>query len=187
MGHRTIGHGIRPHRPTYPPLRCARETRSESVRFWSGVTRSMKSGARVSQARMDAIFLPHARSRGSNWLLPIQRSASCRWLQSISSTPFRAPSVCDIGDRITYFYGTGIRQISLNVLAERSFIFPVSSFETVPSKPKQSKANKGCEYEYKDPCGGLLSADTLGTTACAETARYVCQDHGLQSWSGNSQ
>jgi CRP/FNR family nitrogen fixation transcriptional regulator len=33
----------------------------------------------------------------------------------------------------------GIRQISLNVLAERSFIFPVGSFETVPSKPTQSK------------------------------------------------
>src|SRR6266850_6232504 len=51
----------------------------------------------------------------------------------------------------------------------------------------KTKQNKGCEYEYKDPCGGLLSADTLGTTTCAETARYVRQDHGLQSWSGNSQ
>ena len=74
--------------------------------------------------------------------------------------------VCDIGDRITYFYGTGIRKISLNVLAERSFIFS----GRFPSKrylhPKQGRA-----YEYKNLCRGLPSADTLGTIARAETAR----------------
>ena len=75
-----------------PTLRCARETGSESVRFWSGVTRSMKSGARVSQARMDAIFLPHARSRGRTDCCPFNdqhRVVGCNQFQHAIPRPVR--------------------------------------------------------------------------------------------------
>jgi hypothetical protein len=52
------------------------------------------------------------------------------------------PFVCDIGARITYFYGTGIRKISLNVLAERSFIFLAGSLERITfSQSKGASTN----------------------------------------------
>jgi hypothetical protein len=67
----------------------------------------------------------------------------------------------------------------LNFLAERSFIFPAGFLERVAPQPKQ-----GREYEYKNFSRGLLSTDTLGTTARSEAAgsfaKIMACNHGQE-------
>ena len=94
------------HRPSSTRRDNARMTgfplRSERVRFWSGVTRSVKFGARVPGSQDRGHFLPRMRAVARSEQLHPPAS-----LTAINSTPL---NICSRRQRrITYFYGTQIR------------------------------------------------------------------------------
>jgi hypothetical protein len=79
-----------------PPLRCARANKFENVRFWSGVTRSMKSDARVSKRKWMPFFF-FKRGRTDRHPFNDQyRLFGCINFRHAILRPF----VCDIRDRI---------------------------------------------------------------------------------------
>jgi hypothetical protein len=93
-----------------------------------GRPRSVKSGAVVPAGREDANFLPRASTVKPTAAIQHQPAFASLTAINFRRCNVARPSVYHLRHRITYFYGTGIRQISLNDLAERSFIFRFGSF-----------------------------------------------------------
>src|SRR5712672_356383 len=80
------------------------------------------------------------------------------------------------------------RAAALRTFTVRSFAkFIERSCSAIVHPALGFRKNEGCDDENKDPCSGLLSADAFDAAPSTETPRCVCQDHGLQPQSGNTE
>src|SRR3981189_2470345 len=83
---------------------------------------------------------------------------------------------------------TGLHYVVLRYAYSRNFWVgnAVQRFtvRTMCPSAADGSLEKGCGYENKNPCNGLLSADTFRAAPCAERSRCICQDRALQSRPG---